>query len=319
LRGGFSAGELGDLGDEERSLGFSLRGVAGVLSPLRNADSNRAWASLSVYSLVTFATMGRTPKRKNLKPPGRCIFCGGFGLSKEHIFAEWIQQLIPPRFTRTRHHATLGNLAFKGKLDRPGDPLSRRLRVVCKPCNEGWMSRLQSQAKPVVSSLIKGEWTTLNDVQQKLVASWMAMTTMVLEFADIATIAIPTVERERFYVVKEPAPEWYIWIAPYEGEAGSGAFWHTGFRIGDISDIGRFAGMNIQVTTFNLGRTLFHCFSNYSTLYFQPVGFSPQLGLIQVWPIQSTSVQMPVRPLNDDDAYRVATMIRSILLNLNSN
>ena len=145
------------------------------------------------------------------------------------------------------------------------------------------------------------------------------MTAMVLEFADIATVAIPRTSRESFFVIKEPPPDWYIWIAPYDGENTSGSFWHTGIGVGDAGDINSFTGMNIQITTFNLGRTLFHSFSNNSTLYFQPLGLGPQLGLVQIWPPQYASVTRPVYALNDDDAYRVATAIREILLSLNKS
>jgi len=37
-----------------------------------------------------------TKRTKRLvKPHGRCIFCGGTGLSKEHIWSDWLSGLIP--------------------------------------------------------------------------------------------------------------------------------------------------------------------------------------------------------------------------------
>ena len=29
------------------------------------------------------------------KPPGRCIFCGKVGLTKEHMWADWLRSYIP--------------------------------------------------------------------------------------------------------------------------------------------------------------------------------------------------------------------------------
>jgi hypothetical protein len=259
--------------------------------------------------------VGKPSKRANLKQPGQCIFCGEGGLTKEHIFAEWIQQLIPPRSTRTVHTATFGGLEFKGKLHRPGDPLTKRLRIVCRNCNNVWMSGLQTQAKPLVSALIRGDWVSFDQSEQKIVASWMAMTAMVIEFADVSTIGVPRASRERFFVIKEPPLDWYIWIAPYEGESHS-AFWHTGIGMSDTTDINSLAGCNVQITTFSLGKTLFHSFSNNSSLYFQPLGFGPQLGLIQIWPPQKANIVRPLYALDDAAAYRAASTIRGILLNL---
>jgi hypothetical protein len=38
-----------------------------------------------------------------------------------------------------------------------GDPRSRRLQIVCGPCNNGWMSDLQTAAKPTLVPLITGK------------------------------------------------------------------------------------------------------------------------------------------------------------------
>ena len=32
---------------------------------------------------------------KPVESQGRCIFCGGTGLSKEHIWSDWLKSLIP--------------------------------------------------------------------------------------------------------------------------------------------------------------------------------------------------------------------------------
>jgi hypothetical protein len=39
------------------------------------------------------------------------------------------------------------------------DPLSSQVRVVCGPCNSGWMSQLQNQAKPFLTPLFEGALT----------------------------------------------------------------------------------------------------------------------------------------------------------------
>ena len=58
--------------------------------------------------------MTKKPKRKNLKPPGKCIFCGGDTLTKEHVWAEgrYSRQEWKPRY--------LHNTLFVAKEDTAG-------------------------------------------------------------------------------------------------------------------------------------------------------------------------------------------------------
>ncbi|WP_156481287.1 hypothetical protein [Herbaspirillum rubrisubalbicans] len=46
---------------------------------------------------------------------------------------------------------------------------------VCEDCNRGWMSDLQKQAKPILVSLVTGEWPDLNNEQCRILARWCAM------------------------------------------------------------------------------------------------------------------------------------------------
>jgi hypothetical protein len=55
-------------------------------------------------------------------------------------------------------------------------------RVVCAPCNNGWMSDLQSQAKPLLLPFIAGRSGTLSIRQQHMIAAWTIMTFIVLEY-----------------------------------------------------------------------------------------------------------------------------------------
>src|SRR3954469_13275208 len=99
--------------------------------------------------------MGRVKKR------GYCIFCGGTPLSKEHFFAEWMHDYLPPK-PSTHYVAGSDLIGRPGKMFRPGNVFERHLRVVCKACNSGWMSTLQNEAKPILIPLMQGVRRTLN-------------------------------------------------------------------------------------------------------------------------------------------------------------
>lgn len=58
---------------------------------------------------------------------------------------------------------------------------SQTARVVCGPCNNGWMSRLESEAKPALGPMIVNRKTSLKVPQQLTVARWAIKTAMVAE------------------------------------------------------------------------------------------------------------------------------------------
>src|SRR5256884_280586 len=67
---------------------------------------------------------------------------------------------------------------------KAGDPQSGRIRCVCAPCNNGWMSVRQSETKPILIPLLRGESFSLHRRAQTTLAAWIAMFTMVAEFLD---------------------------------------------------------------------------------------------------------------------------------------
>ena len=122
------------------------------------------------------------------KPPGRCIFCGSGGLTKEHVFADWLRDLFPRDETTThdfgRYEWPKGIITNEPKAairQLQGHVGSRKLRVVCKACNTGWMSALEQRAKPILAPLIVGEVSHVSPLMQNIVATWATKTMMIAE------------------------------------------------------------------------------------------------------------------------------------------
>src|SRR5205085_373803 len=99
-----------------------------------------------------------------------------------------------------------------GKLERPGDPHSQRLRVVCGYCNNNWMGRLQERAKRILLPLVVGDWTDLSAIDQSTLAAWITMTVMVREAANPPTMTSTQTERFAFRQDQSPLDNWSIWI-----------------------------------------------------------------------------------------------------------
>ena len=83
----------------------------------------------------------------------QCAFCPHIGkLSAEHVISNWINALFPGKklFTVKDEKGRIIRREAKLKIDWTA-------KVVCKKCNETWMSDIESQhAKRVISDLIEG-------------------------------------------------------------------------------------------------------------------------------------------------------------------
>lgn len=132
------------------------------------------------------------PKRSNLKPAGKCIFClGGAApgnpMTGEHLWSDWMQnagllQRISREYVQTglnfRRHTAQRTVAQRY---REGSPHFAKYRVVCKNCNSGWMSAIEEAAKPALILLMKGATATLpRDMRLKL-TEWLVLKMLVVE------------------------------------------------------------------------------------------------------------------------------------------
>lgn len=146
--------------------------------------------------------------------PRDCIFCDQHADTKEDAWPVWLVEALRTgdviRITR----------AGSSPLDFRQDDIAMRVGVVCRPCNNGWMSRLEALAKPILLPLIKGETAVLGARAQATIASWAVKTAMVFEYTlgKDPRIYWRQEEREAFAAPPHvPPPDTVIWIAGYSG------------------------------------------------------------------------------------------------------
>jgi hypothetical protein len=91
-----------------------------------------------------------------------------------------------------------------------------RLKVkwLCGSCNNGWMSRLENEAKPIVESILDGKLEDLDASVQSTLALWAVKTTMVLEAVDPNRLWFYSVdERQRMRAARALPQRTFVWIA----------------------------------------------------------------------------------------------------------
>jgi hypothetical protein len=101
--------------------------------------------------------------------PSICIFCGGLPLTREHIWADWFRAHLPrtlPFYHSGRIVLNEDNTRTRNSKKMSGDPRSKKLRIVCNKCNNGWMSDLQNATKPILTPLLHHQQITLSEQQR---------------------------------------------------------------------------------------------------------------------------------------------------------
>jgi hypothetical protein len=147
----------------------------------------------------------------------RCIFCGGRPLSKEHIWAKWLRQHIS--FDDETHRSMTVTVNRDGREEsekkRGGDLRRRGVKCVCQPCNNGWMSGLQTQVKATVLNLISDTSFVLEKSDQLSLSGWVATSVIVAEYLDKSRITIAEHDREWLFQTRVAPLTWGIWLAKH--------------------------------------------------------------------------------------------------------
>lgn len=105
------------------------------------------------------------------------MFCGeDRTLSREHVIPAWIARLV-------LDGSEVVELELQGKNWSTGNPYAVTLRAVCAPCNNGWMAELESDVRPILSSLIVDDPGAVRIAPDEatLVAWWAAKTALVVD------------------------------------------------------------------------------------------------------------------------------------------
>jgi hypothetical protein len=159
-----------------------------------------------------------------------CIFCGGFNLSKEHVWPNWTHKVLTDNPSPAHHewHNTFSNkgtvVKESGMRTRQGSTFTKKLRVVCKTCNNGWMSRLENDTKPILLTLIQGEPTLLDREQQTLLAQWIVLKVMITEWSRPLEAFIPKEDRRAFMDNLTIPPYLEMWVITNDSEKWKGTF-----------------------------------------------------------------------------------------------
>ena len=107
----------------------------------------------------------------------RCIYCGAIDMSEEHLIADWVHRA----FERKRHPGPMfgGTFVERQEMRMSSQPPAATAKVVCKRCNNEWLSRIDNAAAGLLKPLIRGDNSvSLDRCGQTLFASWIVKTAL---------------------------------------------------------------------------------------------------------------------------------------------
>jgi len=250
---------------------------------------------------------------KKAKTPGVCVFCGKSGVTKQHMWPDWVKNVIPREGEKHTQLLTHINMAQRGLAlihpdiqNKRGPAGARKIRNVCNKCNSGWMSKLEGSAKNALTNAITNQAMKLDSSTQEAIAAWAMMTSIVAEYTDTPSQAIPATDRE--YLMRELHPDehWRIWMGRYDGAEWKQRYRHTSLVA--TWDWGHWptvpAVPNTQSSTFVVG-SLFLVAMSSSFIPTDQFPYPSSLDgtLIQIWPTNSGSEDWPPKvTINDAEA-----------------
>jgi hypothetical protein len=244
-----------------------------------------------------------------MKTQRTCIFCGKLGsISKEHFWPEWLESYLPKQAENayvSELHVAEGKVPkrLQDRMERQGSVTTKKIRVVCKNCNNGWMSRLEESAKMIMRPVLEGHSYTLAKTEIQTLACWVAVKTIVGEHAEGQMALTPAADR---FLLHEShrIPEYFrIFVGTHISDTKAAYVRHstTVSRTMDGPNPPLPPGVrrNIQTVTFLVGPLLFH------TIAARVADFSIDevfvlRSLAKLWPVPSEDVDLSLLPVIDD-------------------
>lgn len=145
--------------------------------------------------------------------PRDCIFCAQKANSNEDAIPLWLSEMFRGPGTM-EHQPGIDKPTRTYAVTQPKMPIKR----VCKKCNNGWMSRLESRAKPIIMRLLEAtpaRKCTLDIHECRTLALWSAKTAMVHEAVNPPeNWAFSELDRCLIYTKDQVPGSTDVWLAP---------------------------------------------------------------------------------------------------------
>lgn len=219
-----------------------------------------------------------------------CIFCGSATnkMSREHVFRSALRKHAPD------HDAVFHDHTQGTSRDLQSSIFDQTVRKVCKPCNEGWMHRLEVEVETVLAALIRGEDVSVSPAEGAALARWAAKTNVVRSH-NMKSRSVPADAALKLMENRDLSDGWYVAIWRHGDWISADLLRHFDaktyiYETDNPSTAQSFKGMiRAQEHILILGH-----FLTYSRFTAQPEGFA--VDVEAAWQASIESVSLPDEP-----------------------
>jgi hypothetical protein len=235
--------------------------------------------------------------RAKAVPPRTCLFCGAAGpLNGEHIYGDWLRGL---GYTGEGVREIVPGDGSQPIIQR-GGPFSKKLKIVCYPCNSEWMSGMETAAQPLLTAMFntRGASVMLNEAAQLTLARWAFKTAAVAAQVD-RTDTFPLAHRREFHQTDRPPQHAQIRIgtaaipALQRGEQLADFRFHL--QTATITRAGHSVSFPFYRASFRLLTVVFDLFGYVADEDMVNIDPDENLGraLLPLWPAQHPRIWWP--------------------------
>jgi hypothetical protein len=266
--------------------------------------------------------MPKQARPKNIKGPGKCIYCGGGAvpgnpMTREHLWSIWIDDAnLLPKFVVQYVETAKKFRRYTGETkdfhrERQGAPYNKTIKVVCQTCNSGWMGTIETAVQPILTPLIKGQKIRLTQAKRRTLTEWITLKMLVAEHSGYRDHELDPIftqaDRNAFMYGRMIPSGVRIYLVRQES-----IVWATGYKR-HASGLGQeppsfppqkdpTGTKNVQAITWGLGRLLVYISAVTDPQIRPHFRFVKGPEFRRLWPLTQSDVNWPP-PIRVDDAF----------------
>lgn len=207
----------------------------------------------------------------------------------------------------------------------PGQVRDWQIKCVCggdgNTCNNGWMRRIEDNARHAMPPLIQGQSIRVSPEAQIAIATWAVLKTMIAEREKDSYVTSHHMHRSYFMRHKRPPSKgWGVWIGSYERGNWLAEWISTPLLLLPDKVMAKRSSRqatyyNTKATTQVTGKLLIHVIHSPMPGLVPRWRFAlPDGGtLFRIWPPASVSIKWPAKFLTDRDADLVANALAAFV------
>jgi hypothetical protein len=237
----------------------------------------------------------------------RCAFCERERtLTQEHLWSDWLRDVVVDN--EPGPHV----IAQGDEIERIWDAqmFDHTVRCVCAECNNGWMSELEADVKPILTPLVLNHRTSLDRDDQVLLATWGVKTALVYQARNRVT-RMPAEHFRYLYEHRHPPRDVVVSLAAYAGRRYPVFAGHHIKTLKVQAGSGDPVETRMYFSTVSVGHAVFHVFGHglRNVVGLRPKNWKEKY-ISVIWPdIEEPLPWPPVDQLTDEQLRRFGSEI----------